>query len=442
MNQKPLFNDIGGYECQKAEAQSIADFFRHYDEYYEKGARLPRGVLFFGVPGTGKTLFAKAIANEANVPVFPLTTEEFYKDNNIAASIRKVFQDALDNAPSIVLIDEMDRMISCERTAPRSETDKQREALRALLTEIDRTNNAGVLVIATTNAHLRYVPPALVRNGRIEKHIEIDRPDKQDRKEIISIYLKQNACFEDINAEDIAAYTAGFTGADISALANEVVIHCINKKKKATFADFLEPIESIRTASIRKKDGKDKSPVIYHEIGHFIADYVLNGNIGMINVVPYGDSVGRYSHLEIEEKINEYANESYSSMMNYAIVAISGLVATQVFLGESFMGAANDIETITAIFVSMLKSGLLSTKGMAITLLGNLDFNSPYRDALGKGAEEYAEFLDNITQKSRDIMIENKVLVEILYKEVKDKLVLTHKEIEEIIKAHQKELEK
>ena len=343
---KPLFKNIGGYFYQKKEAEKIANFFKNYDYFCEKGAKLPRGILFYGEPGTGKTMFAHAIANEANIPVFPLTTDEFYKESNISSAIKKVFEDAEKQAPSMILIDELDRLVNCEMSYQKNESDKQREALRVLLTEIDKIQNKGVLIVATANTILRFIPAALVRNGRIEKHIEIGIPGKEDRIEILDIYLANNECFKNVVTEDIAAYTSNFSGAALSSLVNDVLINCISKGKEASFDDFIEPIEIIKNSGIRKKASEDTSSTIYHEIGHFIADYELNKTIGMINVVPYALSNGTFSRIDRDEE-NKTANMSFTKMYNECVVAISGLVATELFKGEAYMGAGNDIEKLT-----------------------------------------------------------------------------------------------
>jgi len=436
--KKPVFDDIGGYSYQKREAMKITNFFKNYEKFTKKGARLPKGGIFYGEPGTGKTMFALAIANESNVPLFKLTTDEFFKDESISVAIKKIFADAKAAAPSIIIIDELDRMVNCERGYARNESDKQREVLRILLTEIDDANSSGVFVIATANTDINFIPPALVRNGRLEKHIEIDVPTKEDRLSILNIYLKQNEIFSNISAEDVAAYTSTFTGAALSTLVNDVLVSCIDENKKATFNDFLEPIEVIKSLGIKKKSSDNNDPTIYHEIGHFIVDYALTKKIGMINVVPYGRSSGRFSRLEVDETIQESHNKSKTDLINNCKVAIAGLVATEVFLGEPFAGASDDIDKVLSTYVCMIKNGMLSSAEIAIQGLSALDYSSPYSDTESVTCKLFAEFLDQIKEDVRKIIVENKDLVERLYKELKAKSVLTHLEIEEIVKEMKK----
>ena len=433
--ERPLFKNIGGYFYQKKEAERIANFFKNYDYFCKKGAKLPRGIIFYGEPGTGKTMFAQAIANEANIEIFPLTTDQFYKESNISSAIKKVFEEASNHAPSMILIDELDRLVNCEMTYQKNESDKQREALRVLLTEIDKIQNKGVLIVATANIRLRFIPAALVRNGRIEKHIEVGIPTKEDRIEILNIYLANNPCFKNIVSEDIAAYTSNFSGAALATLVNDVLINCIAKDKEATFDDFIEPIEIIKNSGIRKKSSDDNSSTIYHEIGHFIADYELNKTIGMINVVPFAQSNGTFSRVDVEEQ-NKTSNMSYTKMYNECIISISGLVATELFKGEAYMGAGNDIEKLTNRYIEMAKSGLLDNYSMGLSLLATMDFYTTYNDSHNEFVNRFSKFVDEIKQKSKEILLKHKDLVNILFEELNKKSVLTHTEIEEIIEKH------
>lgn len=433
--ERPLFKDIGGYFYQKKEAKKIADFFKKYDYFCEKGAKLPRGIIFYGEPGTGKTMFAKAIANEANIEVFQLTTDEFYKESNISSAIKKVFEEALKNAPSMILIDELDRLVNCDTSYQKNESDKQREALRVLLTEIDKIQNKGVLIVATANTRLRYIPAALIRNGRIEKHIEISIPTKEDRLEILSIYLSNNPCFKNISVEDIATYTSNFSGAALSSLVNDVLINCIEKDKEATFDDFIEPIEVIKNSGIRKKSFEDNSSTIYHEIGHFIADFELNGSIGMINVIPFAHSNGTFSRISNEEA-NKTSNMSYTKMYNECVVLISGLVATEVFKGEAYMGAGSDIEKLTERYLEMAKSGLVDEYTMGLSVLSSIHFYTSYNDGQNEFTNRYAKFINKIKQTSKEILLKHKDLVSVLFEELNKKSVLTHTELEKIINNH------
>ena len=260
------------------------------------------------------------------------------------------------------------------------------------MTEIDNAKDDDILVIATANKDLNDIPAALVRNGRIEKHIKVALPDKDDRLEILSIYLSESEMFNDVSVEDIASYTTDFTRAALAGLVNDVLIECITNNSKSKFEDFLEPIEAIRSSGIKQKKEEDNDSVIYHELGHVVCDYALNGNIGMINVVPYDGSKGRYTLLDVANE--EKNKDSYSKIFNNCVCLIGGLVATEVLLNEPYMGASSDIQKISSIYLAMVKSGLFGSKETAIYMLTRSDYNSPLPDTTSYLSGHFSKFLD------------------------------------------------
>ncbi len=428
---KVKFDCIGGYEFQKEEAMKIANFFKNYDLFKSNGARLPKGVIFYGRPGTGKTLFANAIVNESGVKAFPLTTDKFYDESNSPIAIRSVFDEARENAPSIILIDEVDQLIPSSLV--NNGTDKQTATLRALLTEIDRIKDDDILVIATSNKDIIYLPPALIRDGRIEKHVKVDLPDKEERKEILSIYLSKSKVFKDISIDELASYTSNFSGASLSCLVNEVLIDCITKGRDATFADFLEPIETISSSGIKQKETKDNTSTIYHELGHFICDYALNGKLGLISIVPHTGSNGRYRYVEKEKA---KGHDSLTELTNECVVGIGGYTACKIFLNEPYMGASNDIDKITAVYKSVAQSGLRGNAVMATYLVSLSNINGTFNDVDGVVAKDFIAFLNECEAKASEIINANRPLINILFNKLKDKSVLTCQEIEEIINKY------
>ncbi len=301
-----------------------------------------------------------------------------------------------------------------------------------MLTEIDNIADADVLVIATANTKVANIPAALVRNGRIEKHIEIGIPTKSDREAILSIYLNKNSIFKNIEVKDVASYTAKFTAASLEALVNDVLINCITDNKIATFNDFLEPIEVIRTCGIKSKIENDNTPVIYHELGHFICDYVLNDKVGMINVVPHGESQGRYTMISQTDA--DVLKDSYSKCKKTCVSLVAGLVATEVFMGEPHLGSSSDLEKVTSNYITMVKSGMFSSTETAIYMLTQTGYDSCFTDTNSHLSGHFAKFVEECKEEARRIITNNKHIAEALFKELKEKSVLTHKEIEEIIK--------
>lgn len=436
MHNNATFKDIGGYKYPKQEAAKIANYFQNYKEFNAKGAKLYRGILFFGPCGTGKTLFAHAIANESKVPLFELTSEAFYKEQSIAMAIKSTFDEAKKAAPCILLIDELDRIVFCDRRYNSQESDKQREALRALLTEIDSAVDSGVLIIATANTHVNAVPPALVRNGRIEKHIEINLPNKSERTDILNHYLKDKPIFKNIDPKEIASYTARFSCSALSSLVNDVLINCISKgDEEASFKDFLEPIQVIRNHGIRREANMDKQkPIIMHEIGHFLADYHLNKRIGMLTVVPYGDSEGNYSIVEDDNFSLDCS--SYRELKNHAIVSIAGLIGDEVFLGERYLGSSSDISKVRDIFFEMAANGLIDYESSANTILNNDRYGTSFGDYELTTQKEFTAFLNEVSLEAARILEKYKDLAKILGNELSLKPCLTKNDIIDLLVAN------
>ena len=435
-----LFKNIGGYESQKREAMKIVNFFKNYSKFKENGARITRGLLLYGLPGTGKTTFAKAIVNEANAKLFELVPKEVTDREDTISSIRNAFKMARENSPSIILIDEIDRIISCSNGFMSDETDSEREALRCLISEIDNSLNSDVVVIATSNSSRNSIPAALVRSGRIEKSFKMDPPGQKERESILSLYLKRNDIFSDISSKDVALYTQGFTGASLENLVNDVLIDCINKNSKAKFNDFLEPIESIKCAAIKNKSDKDNSDVIYHELGHFITDYVLNDKIGMINTFVYGSSSGRYSMLEDEDNTEsdnqKLSGRSKTELLNNAVTAVAGLAATKIYLNDEYLGAESDYSKLYSIYLLMASSGLLGAQ-----IYSEYAFAAPSNfgeESLITNSSElkshFSSFINDAKAKAESIIKANDKIVRVLYAALKERQVLTHKEIEDLIK--------
>lgn len=435
----PSLADIGGYPYQKEEAKRIADFFRHYEEYTSKGAELPRGIFFYGQPGNGKTMFAKAIATEAGVPLVELTSDALLDEKGVVHAIVDAFDCALSQTPCVLLIDELDRIVAAnqENALVPQETDQQRIALRTLISQIDKVKGKGILLVATANVRFSAIPAPLVRDGRIEKHIAINKPDAKDRNEILSLYMRKNPVFDDVAVEDVSSYTNGLSCAALVNLVNEVLIHCIAENKKAEFHDFLEPIAAIRASGTKAKDIENIDSVIYHEIGHFIADYALNKNVGMIVVSQHGEAAGMYSRQDFVRNWSELSLGSLSEMKKACVVSISGLVATEFFLGEPYMGASKDLGKIATNYVAMVQNGLMGTKPLAIDSLHNFLVTAPYVDFQGDGLENYETFLQELEYQSESILREYEDLARALFEELKKKPVLTHAEIQEIIERLQ-----
>ena len=256
MNDKIYLKDIGGYDEEKAEAKKIIEVLKNHEKYKKIGAYIPKGLILSGNPGVGKTMLAKAIASESDVPFFEFESNESETEALTIKSIKELFKKAGENAPSIVFIDEFDELVMTMDFC----SDYSRKTTKILLTEIDGISSSdGVLVIATTNER-PMLPPSLIRSGRMDKRITVEMPTTYDREEIFKLYLSKNARLSEIDAHQLAIKTANFTGADIKTLVNETIIDCASQGiETITIADFERNIPVVMFQDIRKrsKDGPD-----------------------------------------------------------------------------------------------------------------------------------------------------------------------------------------
>ena len=439
MEKNKYLNNIGGYEYQKNEAEKIVRFFKNYNEFTNSGASLPRGVFFYGEPGNGKTLFANSIAKQSGVKTFYLTDNLYMKDDaSISKELVMLFKEATEQAPSIIILDEIDQLVDCGTSfAPPSDCEK--EVLRVLLTEIDKLEGKGVLIMATANVDIHDVPSALVRNGRIEKHIYIGNPDLTDREDILKMFLKNKKCFRNLRAKEVAKLTSGLTCASLKTLVNDVLIKCVTEnQREATYQDFHDPLQVIISHGIKTKSLANIEHVVYHEVGHLVADFILNGKIGFVSVESYGGSEGRYKRMYFEKGPlagNEEENpKTLKEFNNKNIVSIAGLAATEVFMGEKYSGSSSDLNNIKHSFENMCLNGLLTFEDYVETVKGFQNASPLTKPTPNINTSRFAIYLNEIYEKALDICKTHSELVEVIAAKLKINKTLSSQEVEEIIK--------
>jgi cell division protease FtsH len=292
------FDDVAGIDEAKAELQEIVDFLKHADKYVKLGAKIPKGVLLVGPPGTGKTLLAKAIAGEAGVPFFSISGSEFIEMfvGVGAARVRGLFEQAKQQAPCIVFIDELDALGKSRASAnsPMGGNDEREQTLNQLLSEMDGfAANTGVILLSATNRP-EVLDPALLRPGRFDRQIVVDRPDKLGRQAILVVHVRHVTMAEDVDLLKLAARTSGFAGADLANLVNEAALLAARHNQDAvTMSDFEEAIERLLTGLERKSrvlNDIEKETVAHHEVGHAIVGSLMPGagTIEKISIVPRG----------------------------------------------------------------------------------------------------------------------------------------------------------
>ncbi|NBD18043.1 MAG: ATP-dependent zinc metalloprotease FtsH [Cyanobacteria bacterium] len=348
------FADVAGVDEAKAELEEIVDFLQRAERYIRLGAKIPKGVLLVGPPGTGKTLLARAVAGEAGVPFFSISGSEF---NELfvgigASRVRDLFEQAKQQAPCIVFIDELDALgKSRAAIGPYSGVNDEREqTLNQLLSEMDGFEaNTGVIILAATNRP-EVLDPALQRPGRFDRQVVVDRPDKKGREAILKVHIQGVKLADDVDLEKIAARAVGFAGADLANLVNEAALLAArNQREAVTFADFNSAIERVVAGLERKSrvlGEKEKQIVAYHEVGHAIVGGLMPGAnpVEKISIVPRGSGALGYT-LQLPEEDRFLLSES--EIRGQLTTLLGGRSAEELVFGEVSTGAADDIQKAT-----------------------------------------------------------------------------------------------
>ena len=369
-DKKIGFANVAGLKEEKEELEEIVDFLREPGKYTKLGARIPKGVLLVGPPGTGKTLLAKAVAGEAGVPFFSISGSDFVEMFvGVGASrVRDLFEDAKKNAPCIVFIDEIDAVARRRGTGMGGGHDEREQTLNQLLVEMDGFGvNEGIIVMAATN-RVDILDPAIMRPGRFDRKVTVGRPDVAGRKEILKVHAKNKPLAEDVDLDQIAQTTAGFTGADLENLLNESAILAAKQNRS-----FLVQ-EDVRQAFVKVGIGAEKKSKIisdeekritaFHEAGHAILFHVLPdvGPVYTVSIIPTGSGAAGYT-MPLPEK-DEMFN-SKKKMLQEIIVGLGGRVAEELVFDDITTGASQDIKQATAMAKAMVtKYGMSERVGL------------------------------------------------------------------------------
>jgi len=441
---KTTFKDVAGIDSEKQELSEVVDFLRDKSKFAAVGARVPRGVLLSGEPGTGKTLLARAIAGEANVPFFATSGSDF---SGIivglgVAKIKDIFEMAKRNAPCLLFIDEIDAI--GQRRSQNSFNDQDREqTLNQLLIEMDGfSNETGIIVIGATNRP-DMLDPALLRPGRFDRQVHIDLPDMAGRAEILKLHAKKIKMHESVDLGKLARGTTGFSGADLENLLNEAALHAVRSGRKLV-AD--EDIEEARDKSlmgprkIRKMRPEDIKLTAYHEAGHAFASTAFAGIADPIHkatIIPRGRALGMVQHLPIDDKVSMSLAEVRANL----VIDLAGRAAEEIFFGADKIttGAESDIAAATALARrSITMSGLSNKIGMvSVNQAQTFGARVPLEAASEKTAEmvdaEIRAWTDAAYKDAVKILTKNKATVEKLANELLNRETLTGDEIMEIV---------
>jgi cell division protease FtsH len=353
------FEDVAGVDEAKDELKEIIAFLKNPKEYGKLGARMPKGVLLVGPPGTGKTLLARAVAGEASVPFFSINGSEFVEMfvGVGAARVRDLFEQARKLAPAIIFIDELDALGRARGAFPIGGQDEKEQTLNQLLSEMDGFDPAaGVVLLAATNRP-EILDPALLRAGRFDRQVLLDRPDKKGRMDILRVHLKKAHLAADVNPEQIAALTPGFSGADLANLVNEAALLATRRQAEAVaMDDFTGAIERI-VAGLEKKNRllnpKEREVVAYHEMGHALVALSLPGSdpVHKVSIIPRGIGALGYT---IQRPTEDRYLMTREELENKMAVLLGGRAAEQLVFGHLSTGAADDLAKVTDIARSMV----------------------------------------------------------------------------------------
>ncbi len=447
------FADVAGVDEAKDELNEIVDFLKTPERYTEIGARIPKGVLLVGPPGTGKTLLSKAVAGEAGVPFFIISGSEFVElfVGAGAARVRDLFEQAKKNAPCIIFIDELDA-IGKSRSGSMGVVggnDEREQTLNQLLTEMDgfASTDKPVIVLAATNQP-EVLDAALLRPGRFDRQVLVDRPDLSGRKTILEIYAKKVKLAEAVDLDKIAQATSGFAGADLANLVNEAALLAArNYKKEVVQGDLNEAIERV-VAGLEKKSrvmqDDEKKVVAYHEVGHAIVGHLMPGGskVAKISIVPRGMSALGYTlQLPTEER---FLN-SREDLEGQIATLLGGRSAEEIVFGKITTGAANDLQRATDIAEQMVGTyGMSDTLGpLAYDKQGGSRFlggnNNPRRavsDATAQAIDrEVRGLVDRAHDQALSILRQNMALLETISQKILEKEVIEGDDLREMLSA-------
>lgn len=441
---KTTFKDVAGIDSEKQELMEIVDFLRDGKKFRDVGARVPRGILLSGEPGTGKTLLARAIAGEANVPFFAASGSDF---SGIivglgVAKIKEIFDMAKRNAPCILFIDEIDAIGQRRSTSSYNDQDRE-QTLNQLLIEMDGfSNDTGIIVIGATN-RADMLDPALLRPGRFDRQVYIDLPDLAGRREILDLYAKKVKVSDDVNLQDLARGTTGFSGADLENLLNEAALHAVrNGRKEITSVDVEEARDKILMGprKVRKMRPEDIKLTAYHEAGHAFVSIMyadITDPIHKATIIPRGRALGMVQHLPIDDKVSMTIAEVRANLA----ISLAGRASEEVFFGADKIttGAESDIAMATRLArYSITTAGLSEKIGLAaIKQVNNFGTRSALENASEKTAElvdaEVKAWLDAAHADATKLLSKNKETVRKLAEELLARETLTGDEIRAIV---------
>jgi len=445
--EKVTFKDIAGLEEAKEEIKEVVDFLKNPKKFLKIGARIPRGVLLIGAPGTGKTLMARAVANEANVPFFSISGSEFIElFVGVGASrVRSLFDTAKKNQPSIVFIDEIDAIGRTRGFGIGGGHEEREQTLNQILSEMDGfTKETGIIVIGATNKP-EILDPALLRPGRFDRRIILDLPDIKGREGVLKIHCRGKPLALDVNLREIAERTAGFSGADLANLVNEAAILAGRRNQETIYQkEFLESIEKVLLGPERKShllSKKERKIAAYHEAGHALVSTSIPDAVPIrkVSIISRGLAAGYTLAQPKEEK----RIKTKSEFLTEIAVLLGGYCAEKIKFGQISTGAANDLEKATEISQRLVKEYGMSKLGpitygkreRAVFLQEEIETRDYSEKIASEIDKEVRRFIKEAELKATKILTKRKRIFEKIAKTLIEKESIEKEEFERLVKG-------
>ncbi|MDE6231774.1 MAG: ATP-dependent zinc metalloprotease FtsH [Lachnospiraceae bacterium] len=447
---KVNFDKVAGLREEKEELEEIVDFLKNPKKYIEVGARIPKGVILTGPPGTGKTLLAKAVAGEAGVPFFSISGSDFVEMFvGVGASrVRDLFEEAKKNAPCIVFIDEIDAVARRRGTGMGGGHDEREQTLNQLLVEMDGFGvNEGIIVMAATN-RVDILDPAILRPGRFDRKVVVGRPDVKGRKEILEVHANNKPLAENVDLENVAQTTAGFTGADLENLLNESAIYAAKQNRAfITQEDINRSFVKVGIGTEKRSkiiSEKEKRITAYHESGHAILFHVLPkvGPVHTVSIIPTGMGAAGYT-MPLPEKDEMFLTKG--KMLEDIMVSLGGRIAEEIVFDDITTGASQDIKQATSTAKSMVtKYGMSEKLGLIcygddddeVFIGRDLAHTRGYAD--GTAAEidaEVKKIVSTCYEKAKEIIVEHREVLEKSAKLLMEKEKIGREEFEALFES-------
>ncbi len=437
-SQRVTFADVAGAREAKEELLEIVDFLKNPKKFLDIGARIPKGIILMGAPGTGKTLLARAVAGEAGVPFFSISGSEFVEMFvGVGASrVRDLFQLAKKAAPAIIFVDEIDAVGRVRGAGVGGGNDEREQTLNQILVEMDGFEQAEKVVVMAATNRPDVLDPALLRPGRFDRRVTIDLPDRRDREEILAIHARKKPFGPDVSLDVIAERTPGFSGAELSSLMNEgAILAARENRKEIAQYDLIRSIEKVMLGPERKSHlltKKEKELTAYHEAGHALVSSILPyaDPVHKISIISRGRAAGYTLKLPFEDR----KMQSRKQFLDDIAATLGGYVAEEVIFGDVTTGPSNDLAVVTALARDMVARYGMSEKLGPIAFGDRMMGNQPFSEGVAMQIDaEVSRIIDEAKQRAKEVIMSHRAALDAIAKELIEKETIEREAFEKIL---------